>query len=141
MKFNIRNRKEISYYYGKEKYILISITCIGEKHPDLPKDENMIDYLQLNFYDTDDDYPGNFTVKQARQILDFVKKYDKQVNMIMCQCDAGISRSSAVAAALSKIYNGFDDHIFNCKYFLPNRLVYKTLLNLYYEEYNDRNIN
>ena len=51
---------------------------------------------------------------------------------ILVHCDAGWSRSPAVAAALTKSLLGQDDsHLFKAK--SPNMLVYRTLLNVYYE--------
>ena len=41
-------------------------------------------------------------------------------------CEAGISRSAGAVAALSKVINGDDSYFF--KMFLPNRLVYRLIL-------------
>lgn len=67
------------------------------------------------------------TPDHARQILEFVFR-DKNTELVICQCDGGICRSSAMAAALSVIIKGTgsDEQIFKVKN--PNMLVYRTIL-------------
>jgi predicted protein tyrosine phosphatase len=86
-----------------------------------------------------------FNRSRAVQVLDFVTPHVEQeralretdrghaaVRAILVHCDAGWSRSPAVAAALTKSLLGQDDsHWFKAK--SPNMLVYRTLLNVYYE--------
>ena len=70
------------------------------------------------------------TKDHARSILDFVKKFENEPGLtVVCQCDGGICRSSAMAAALTVIYNGAgeDSDIFRIKN--PNMLVYRLILN------------
>lgn len=67
-----------------------------------------------------------FNKKDADTILLFVESLKQYSNLIIVNCEAGISRSAGVAAALSKIYNGHDSFFF--KNFLPNMLVYRTIL-------------
>ncbi len=51
---------------------------------------------------------------QARQILEFIKKHLSDVKLIVCQCEQGMSRSPAIAGALSRILQNEDE------YFLKN---------------------
>jgi len=67
-----------------------------------------------------------FTPENADQILDFVEEMWDKVDLFLVHCEAGISRSPAVAAALCKIKHGHDKHYFDN--YTPNRLVYRTLL-------------
>jgi len=71
-----------------------------------------------------------FTDQQAKQILQFINKYGKDVDLIVVHCEAGISRSAGVAGALSLIYNGSDQYYFDN--YLPNMLVYRKILNMYH---------
>ena len=57
--------------------------------------------------------------------------FQTEVDVIICQCSAGISRSAGVAAALGVILNGSDKEIFNDPKYCPNRFVYRTILNEY----------
>ena len=71
-----------------------------------------------------------FYVEHAKSILNFINDNIYKVESIITGCDAGISRSSAMAASLSKIILGEDDYFF--KHYLPNMLVYTEIL----KEYN-----
>lgn len=87
-----------------------------------------------------------FNKKLATQVLDFVRPHVEHesvlraanlghtaVRAIFVHCDAGLSRSPAVAAALTRTLLGQDDaHWFKAK--TPNMLVYRTLLNVYFEQ-------
>ena len=69
-----------------------------------------------------------FNEDQAKEIKNFVDKYKDEVDMIVSQCHAGISRSSAVAAALADYLKVGDsnDYFENNKY-CPNYYVYGVL--------------
>jgi predicted protein tyrosine phosphatase len=87
-----------------------------------------------------------FNEKMARQILDFVRAHVMAalalraqnlrhlgVQAILVHCDAGWSRSPAVAAALTKtVFEQDDSHWFRTK--SPNMLVYRTLLNVFHAQ-------
>ena len=143
MKFKVYNRDDIHHYEEDEKHILISIDDPYAKDEiKFPKNENRLDILQLKFHDWNErdrehiekDFPSSraaqkmvyFTKQDAENIVQFVKKY-LDVDVIICQCEAGISRSAGCAAALSKCINGDDAHFF--ERYLPNTLVYKLILN------------
>ena len=64
--------------------------------------------------------------EDAQTILDFVQAHRQEVKLIVCQCEAGISRSAAIAAALSRVVQG-EDHFFFAHY-APNDYIYNTLL-------------
>lgn len=70
-----------------------------------------------------------FSSEQAEQVLDFAEKH-KNIPII-CQCEAGISRSSGMASALSVIYNNTDDWVFKNPFFKPNMAVRRMILNVY----------
>lgn len=75
------------------------------------------------------------TAEQGRAIADFVRAHS-DAEKIICQCEAGISRSAAVAAAILKA-NGQDDMpIFNSLLYLPNMLVFRTVLRALMETEN-----
>ncbi|KKL12333.1 hypothetical protein LCGC14_2536790, partial [marine sediment metagenome] len=71
-----------------------------------------------------------FQQLHAKLILDCFNRWKDKINLIVVNCEAGICRSSAIAAALAKI-SGQDDNEFFKRY-LPNSLVYRLIL----EEYN-----
>jgi predicted protein tyrosine phosphatase len=81
-------------------HLLISIT-----NPDAPEAELAVSptrrgVLRLTFWDTDDPHAtvnAGMSNQQARQIVDFVKEHAGEFTRIVCQCEAGVSRSASPA--------------------------------------------
>ena len=67
----------------------------------------------------------------AREIYSFARWVHRGIEALYIHCDAGISRSAGVAAALSKIYFGDDSAYFNGGVYHPNMRVYRLILNLH----------
>jgi hypothetical protein len=77
-----------------------------------------------------------FRPYHAKQILDFFAEgHRRLIHLCICQCDAGISRSAGTAAALSYIETQDDAWVFTDPRYLPNRLVYRTLLDIHYRDH------
>ena len=91
-------------------------------------DDNRIGLLQLAFADITQDIPGYqlFHDDHAHDILDFVTHNWDHVVTLMIHCDAGISRSSAVAAAIARL-KWQDESEFLEPPFEPNPIVYRTI--------------
>jgi hypothetical protein len=124
--FQVLGRVESTKFVPDESYIHISL-----RDPDLPpvllpENPNRMGVLFLAFADTDDPYTG-ITEAQAEEIIRFVTAHRESIKRIVCNCEAGISRSAGVAAALAKWLVGDDAPFF--AHFLPNRLVYRRVLN------------
>ena len=79
-----------------------------------------------------------FDNKDAKNIVDFVETFKNEVDLIVVHCEAGISRSSATAGALSLILNGSDKEFFEGSY-IPNMLVYRKILNMYHLQLKFKN--
>jgi len=140
MRILVSSRREIAQLIIKtqkdhpgNKIITISIVDPKSEPVNLPIDES--DVLRLSFYDLDEKYPSTsptmvlFNQEMAQQIKEFVAQRLCDNLIIFSSCEAGISRSAGVAGALSKHFLGDDKDFFKYPY-LPNRLVYRTLLNL-----------
>ena len=69
---------------------------------------------------------------EAKAIVDFVER--NKDKYIIVHCDAGISRSSAVAAAILKYYTGDDSRIFDSRRYSPNMWCYRKVLEAFYNE-------
>lgn len=106
-------------------YIVISIRSESGDYALWPQDEFMKDVLFLKFDDVDKGL--TITDSDAKNIFDFVNKYTCG---IVCQCEAGISRSSGLAAALSLYFNETDKHFFKPPY-VPNMFVYRKILSIF----------
>lgn len=134
MRFDVFNRERIENYNTPEKHIVISIADIKSKRPEISKVDSRVDALFVQFSDLDRIVPtmpkdlkdSLFNKRLAEAIWKFVDKYKDEVGLIIVNCEAGISRSSAVAASISKVLNDDDAAFF--KHFLPNMLVYRKML-------------
>lgn len=111
-------------------YIYISIRDIGSDRPRLPKNPYFRGGIRLQF---DDVQYSTFqyktiTPRQARAIADFVKKNIRKADLVLVHCEAGISRSAAVAAAIMRYYWGDDRPVFRHPRYNPNMTVYRAVL-------------
>lgn len=125
----------------RNPHIIISIFTPGDDPPKVCQNKYTRQVIQFAFDDLDGPpgpitrlalgLPVLFGDEEANTIADRVEFWrQKDVDFIVCHCDAGISRSSGVAAALSKHYNGTDFEFFNSGgRYRPNMLVYTKVLN------------
>lgn len=128
MKLYVESFDGITSYKEDKPHVVISITSPNYHFPTLPDNPNRLDVLRLSFRDTElcCELDKQFTKKEAVQIIDFVLKHRRNIKAIWINCEAGISRSPAVAAALEKWFNHSDSQWF--KNYVPNRRVYAILL-------------
>lgn len=68
-----------------------------------------------------------FSREQAEEVWGFVHQHLLEVRRIIVHCDAGLSRSPAVGAALARVLKGDDAEFFGGRY-RPNMRVYRMLL-------------
>lgn len=128
---------------------IISISTPGvdyDESPFISKKNKVAEILSLAFLDADcpetTDVYGTFahledlmTDEDAQKIVEFAERHKDKP--ILIHCDAGISRSSAIGAALLRNYNGNDDDIFHSRYFAPNMWCYYKLLNAFGYDYSE----
>ena len=143
MNVTVMNRKN-AVQYSKQKNsehtVMISISdprMIYESEAIVNKENGILDILRLSFSDADHkglDVYGNYvdesdlmTDEDARKVADFVQKYTDVT--ILVHCDAGISRSAGVAAAILKYYTGEDSKVFKSGRYYPNMWCYRKTLN------------
>lgn len=72
------------------------------------------------------------TDDDAKKVSSFVKRHPN--TDIIVHCDAGISRSAGVAAAIMKWSTGDDTPIFNSWHYHPNMWAYRKTLNALMED-------
>jgi predicted protein tyrosine phosphatase len=120
MKYETRvialSREEAQRFRSSDPYVVISLTDTDAEHPHLEPQESLRDRLSLHF---DDIYPG-FPVLEgvqpmcemkeadAEHIAAFVLRWWGEVATIVVHCHAGLSRSTAVAAAI-RAHHGLDE--------------------------------
>lgn len=110
---------------------IVSISDDPDDFPDIPCDCLCI--LRQHFHDVEvafsvfQDAPiAAFTEAQATEVAGFVSSLPSEVETLVFQCEAGISRSAAMAAAVAR-HLGQDDMPFFRNH-VPNRRVYRMTL-------------
>jgi predicted protein tyrosine phosphatase len=136
--FAVLSRAEIENARIDRPHVVISIADPESSPVRIPESDHRLGALNLAFHDVspsviaivDEMAEGeparHFELNDAQAIWEFVAEHRGQLQLIVCQCEEGISRSAAVAAALSNVLNG-DDSFFFAKY-APNQSVYSALL-------------
>ena len=138
MQFLTMSQKDImsmNYQSIKVDHILISISSSSSSEFIIPAHTFRLGELKLKFDDVSelDSRYIYFNQGLAEDILNFVNSRINTVKLIIVNCEAGLSRSVAIASALSKIINYTDDAIFTRG--IPNMLVYTTMLDYFFNNY------
>lgn len=111
-------------------HVIISITTVPDDQAKLRLGAACRGVLRLSFVDADEPRPDQpntlFGRPEARAIREFVTQHHAAIARIVVHCDAGLSRSPAVAAALAVCLGQRDEEFF--RRYRPNMLVYWTLL-------------
>lgn len=144
MRFAVLSRHRAQRWVHDDKFIHISIRDPESKMCSLMDCSSRVGDLHLEFDDIekqDYDKLGSqneyvlFDERYARAILNFVNESlicYPDLDLIVVNCEAGISRSAGVAAALCRIFNGRDDAIFGDPALHPNMTVYQTILDYHF---------
>lgn len=146
MEIGIKSRAEIEEYVPRTKTAIISITDVGYNFAELKRQPNYL--LQLAFDDVDSDVfvdelgrtPTEeeraiienkyhmMTDEQTQQIVDFYNQILGKVDVLICQCEHGQSRSAAIAAAIMEYSHGNGIEIFADDRYYPNKTIFKKVL-------------
>ena len=127
---------------GRDTRVLISITTpLANDYskscaPAVLHDDTWKDILRLEFNDVDPAHISKdetryrlFNTNDAIEILKFLKKHQADTVDVIVHCEAGISRSAAVAKFIAHVYNlDFPEH-----YSIYNKHVFSTLLRVHGE--------
>lgn len=80
------------------------------------------------FDDVDREIPGrSLSAGAAQRIAHFVKNIGPEIETVYVCCDSGISRSSAIAAAVCRYFGISDSPIWENPKYQPNPLVFHLL--------------
>jgi len=138
MNILVFSENNIKNFVTNKTHAVISIQDPDCDFIKLPKNPNCVATSKYKFYDFDSPTGQKnydlwlFEKQDAEKILEFVESIKNKIELLCVHCVAGISRSAGVAGALSKIYNNDDSYYF--KHYCPNMLVYRIILNTYYEK-------
>ena len=120
-----------TYFKSTVPWACISIATEADEWPTMD-DTNRVGWLQLAFADTRVPDPlcpmTVFDDSHAQRILDFVDIVWDRIDLLFVHCEAGTSRSPAVAAAISRVRYGDDGPFVLPHLYEPNPLVYRRLL-------------
>ena len=116
-------------------HVVISITSSADDVARVRSNPMCRGILRLSFVDAEaasDLYAERdlFSREQASEIWSFVEQHRSDVERIVVHCDAGLSRSPAVGAAIARMLNGTNTEFFAGRY-QPNMRVYRLLLDTY----------
>ena len=83
--------------------------------------------LDTELHNTDMDFHLISDI-DAKRIADFVLCNQNNINVLICQCECGQSRSAGCAAAISEFLYGNGIEIFADDRYHPNKMVYRKTL-------------
>ena len=70
----------------------------------------------------------SITNEQVEQIVNFYNKVKEKVDLLICQCEHGQSRSAAVAAAIMEYETKTGIDIFANDWYYPNKSLFRKVL-------------
>lgn len=114
-----------------ESIAIISIYTPGDPPNHFCRRSNIKKCLYLCFHDIGNrDSTGiSMTKDDANKVADFVEWcIENKIKELWVHCDAGISRSAGVAAAIMKFLTGDDSEIYDNPYRRPNSHCYTLTL-------------
>jgi len=114
-----------------EKIAVISISDIDKESPYIFNNpaNGIIEQLRLHFDDVDLGQPNCITEEIAGRIAAYIFSLQNVVDKIIVHCEAGISRSAGVGAAIMKYLCDDDWAVFANPRFRPNMICYRKVLN------------
>ena len=135
--FHILSRAKgdrLSYEPLETTCIVISVTDPDSAPAQFHRNPQIKSVLRLSFEDVDTDTAGAMTKEDAERIVSFVKRWKTKVPQIIVHCEAGISRSAGICAALMLWLTGSDQAVFDDPQYRPNMGCNRLVLNEIQEE-------
>lgn len=122
-------------------YVMVQIASPFDTHPGLLDDPHRVASLKVKFHDFHQ-VPHDATHqtmaelahymydrKTACSVVDLVREHRQRISLVAVHCEAGISRSAAMAAALAEIFRAERrDRVDPFVQAVPNPLVYGLTL-------------
>jgi predicted protein tyrosine phosphatase len=122
---------EIEMFPPEKSYGVIRLLSPEGHYPELKNNQYFKGIVKIECHDVlkQSNKYIIFNDDHAEEIVAFLNKVKNDIETLYISCDAGLSRSPAVAAAITAIL-GEDDMIYFIKY-LPNNHIYNTILKVY----------
>jgi len=141
MRIEVMSRKNAILYSQKSTYENLAIISISDCNKEFANFENVTYLLRLKFDDVEQGDYNCITFEQAVQIKLFVNSIRNNVSLLIVHCEAGISRSAGIAAALMKVIYGHDWKIFESNMYCPNMTCYRIVLDAFHDNSTEDEIN
>ena len=120
---SIKALTETTFADGGKKYAIINCS---ERTSQYFSSQRYL--LQLHFIDTEDEKnPKSFSLDDGEKIKSFIVSLPSNITDLFVLCDAGESRSTAVAAAILLFAGRSDEPVWNNPFYHPNPLVFRRL--------------
>ena len=119
-----------------EAAAVISISDCDKDSPvlELNPDNGIAARCMLKFDDVERGEVNAITAADVLKIVEFAADAAKEQDMLIVHCEAGVSRSAGVAAAIMKAVNGSDMEVFRNRRYVPNMTCYRAVLDAFYDE-------
>ena len=117
-----------------DRIAVVSISDPDRENPNLSgnPDNGITHLFQVKFADVEVGQSECITDEQASEIASYVLRVRDDVDRIIVHCEAGVSRSAGVGAAIMKYLNGSDWDVFDKPKFRPNMTCYRKVLDAFY---------
>jgi predicted protein tyrosine phosphatase len=98
----ILSREEAENYECPYEHVLISITDPKQDELNCPDNDLRKDILRLSFHDVQENLGSyrKMSLEEAKQVVEFYLKH-KDIGYYVIHCEAGVSRSAAIGAAIT----------------------------------------
>jgi len=132
MEIEIRNRNNINQSNQTGESIIISIADPDNDHPEIDTFRGLQSILKLSFHDITPamNVPEKYkhmSDEQAVEVAEFIKEH-KDIDKLIVQCDAGISRSAGLGAGVFAFLSNSENEILTDSRYIPNMWVYYQTL-------------
>ena len=129
------NAVKYSEAQHNETSAVISISDCDKDSPKLENNPNngIVARRKVKFDDVERGADNCITEADALKIVSFVSETAKSQDRLIVHCEAGVSRSAGVAAAILKALTGDDKEVFNNPRYVPNMTCYRAVLNAFYD--------
>lgn len=144
MEFKVLSREKarrLSFHSDIKNCIIISITDYDSTPNVFHQNHHIKAVIHIQFDDVEKGEEHCMTKQDAKIITSFVNRHIDDVEMIIVHCEAGISRSAGVCAALMKIITNDDSAIFDNPMYCPNMHCYRLMMEQYFGSYDEEEAN
>lgn len=131
----ILSRESAEDYFPLKTSAVISISDPEKPFVSYIDPTNLIKgELKLKFHDIEKEHEDlktpqykTITSSEAKLIADFIKEFATNIEIFVINCEAGISRSSAIAAVISEYIYKTSYWVWSSPMYHPNQTVYNLV--------------